>query len=502
MDNYIDLPPAPASLIESLRDIGYSFQTAIADIVDNSITANASNIHIKCSWNSGDCWLAIVDDGLGMTHDELISAMRFGSKHPLEDRNLSDMGRFGLGMKTASFSQCRHLTVCSKKNNQLTCCEWDLELISKNNHTWKLCILEPTSINKRKVLKYIYDYYLETRTDGTIVLWEDIDRVSDQGLLVEKEKKFNSYIDDTRQHLELVFHRYLSAETGDKQVNIFINDDELIAFNPFNPNNSYTVELEEQQIPIYQEKIIVQPYILPHHSKVSREEYDLYAGEEGYLQNQGFYVYRNKRLIIKGTWFRLIKKEEINKLIRVRIDIPNTLDYLWKIDVKKSHATPPEIVRNELKQIIYKIEQKGHGVSLQKGTILRSKVNSPVWNRKAVGGTIVYQINRQHPLVLGVIQKTPADQKELLKNILSMIEYSFPVNMFFNDVASHPKQVERPSFDEKTIEMLLEVFIEEWKTTMPLNKILVEELLSTDPFASNMEVTKELLIKKGYSIHE
>ena len=501
MSEEIELSPSPASLIQSLRDIGYSIQTAIADIIDNSITANASWIHIRFSWSSGFPWLAIIDDGEGMTRDELINAMRFGSTNPLEIRSTNDMGRFGLGLKTASFSQCRHLTVLSKKNDQITCCEWDLDLISEEgNSQWLLRILDSGAINQRRTLASVQKEFLDDIESGTIVLWEDIDRISEQALI--NEKQFNAQIDETREHLELVFHRFLSPDPGGRKIIMLINNDELTAFNPFNPGNLATQELEQQQIIINGERIHVQPYVLPHHSKVSRQEYERYAGEGGYLQNQGFYIYRNKRLIIKGTWFRMRKKEELNKLIRIRVDIPNTLDHLWKIDVRKSQAAPPDIVKDELKRVMEKIESAGRNVYRQRGTKLRSIIKSPVWNRKAVGGTIVYQINREHPLVTDLLEKVDPSQKEYLQQILTMFENSFPVDMFFNDIASKPKQVESSVFNEKGLELLLDVFMDDWGLSKKTGKELAAKLFSVDPFASNKELTKRILTRKGYDINE
>jgi len=499
MSEYINVPPSPISLIQSLRDIGYSIQTAIADIIDNSITANAIHIQIRCAWNSGDSWLAVIDDGDGMTRNELINAMRFGSISPLETRSENDLGRFGLGMKTASFSQCRHLTVLSKKNQRISCCEWDLDSIAENSKTgWMLGVLDMDSIHKRSNLELVYREYLADVKSGTIVLWEDIDRVYDQGFMKETEEHFNALIDETREHLELIFHRFLSPDPGQKRTIIAINGDELIAFNPFNPQNLATQELEQLQIPISNSKIIVQPYILPHHSKISRQEYERYAGEGGYLQNQGFYIYRNKRLIIKGTWFRLAKKEELNKLIRIRVDIPNSLDYLWKIDVRKSQASPPEAIKVALRQVIEKIETAGQKVYRQRGARLSERVESPVWNRRAVGGTIIYRINREHPLVLAFLEKVSPEERDYLQQIITMFENSFPRDMFFNDVASAPEQVESLGYDERDLELLIKLFIQSWDPTGKLRNELANKLLSVDPFASNKDLTEKILMQEGY----
>ena len=133
--HYENLYPSPSSLMESLRDIGYSMETALADVIDNSITAQATDININFSWNDAEPWLAISDNGHGMNYQELLLAMKLGSLSPLESRKDNDLGRFGLGLKTASFSQCRRLTVVSKKENSISAMEWDLDQITENPDT-------------------------------------------------------------------------------------------------------------------------------------------------------------------------------------------------------------------------------------------------------------------------------------------------------------------------------------------------------------------------------
>lgn len=498
-NRYIDLPPSPLALIESLRDVGYSMETAVADIIDNSITAGASRVWIRFSWNSDNPWLAIIDDGCGMSENELISAMRFGSKNPREPRSADDLGRFGLGMKTASFSQCRHLTLLSKKDELLSSFEWNLDQITGNSDSeWRLGVIDTNDIATYKPLSSLHDEYLLANESGTIVLWERFDRMDSQGSQEARERLFNSLMYDVRKHLELVFHRFLSYEPGKKRVVISMNGDELEAFNPFNPSNLATQELDEQRFSLEGEEIVVQPYILPHHNKISRQEYEQYAGEGGYLQNQGLYIYRNRRLIIKGTWFRLIKKVELNKLIRIRVDIPNTLDHLWRIDVKKSSAAPPESVSKELRQIIGKIEIKGRRVYHQRGRTLSSSVKIPVWTRRASAGTIVYEINREHPLLKKLLESVPSEQKEQLENMISMVEGSFPVDLFFHDIASKPERVQRPEFEEEGLERMLNTFIEFGAPDGIPNPEMIDTLLSTEPFFSNKEVTEMLLRRKGY----
>jgi len=488
-----DLKPDPASLIESMRDIGYSMETAVADLIDNSITANAANIEIRFSWNDGEPWLAIIDDGHGMNADEITNAMRLGSKSPKETRSKEDLGRYGLGLKTASFSQCKKLTVISRPDGRLEGREWDLDLISESaTRMWILSVLEDQEIESIALAKTI-------KKHGTLVLWQKLDRLDNFDHLSVREKKLGSLIAATRKHLELTFHRFLSPPKGRKKLNISLNGDALEGFNPFNPSNPATRELPEQKIYLEHETIPVQAYVLPHYNKTSRDEYEKYAGESGYLQNQGFYVYRNRRLIIKSTWFRLIPREELTKLLRVQIDIPNTLDHLWRIDVKKANASPPEVIRNQLKQIIYNIQDSGKQVYKQKGRRLSSSVTVPAWNRIAAGGKISYGINKDHPIISQLEEQLLPSQQQALTDLLMLLESSFPTELFYSDVAKQPEALTKPKFDEKQFSELLDSFLAMMlASNIPHNEI-AERLLSMDPFASYSDEVKNILSDKGYT---
>jgi hypothetical protein len=489
----IDLSPSPSSLIESLRDIGYSIEAAVADVVDNSITALSSLVDLRFSWNSGAPWLAIVDNGYGMAHAELIAAMRFGSMSPLDKREANDLGRFGLGLKTASFSQCRCLTVLSKKDGVLSCCQWDLDSILKSNsQKWLLRVLSKEEVEKHGVLTVLKAEFLNSYDSGTIVLWDQIDRI-DAGADAEvKESKFHECLNSVRSHLELVFHRYISPEAGRSKVRFRFNKDEMEAFDPFNTSKS--VERQSSDFKCEGENIHVQPYVLPRHNAVSKSEWKKYEGQAGYLHEQGFYVYRNRRLIIKGTWFRLIPKAELTKLLRVRVDIPNTLDHLWRIDVKKSQASPPFSIRKELKTIIGRIEMDGKRVITGEGRRLRSSIQEPSWNRIATNNQVIYEINKEHTLIKKISARMNAEDKALFKDILSTLESTFPREDFFKDVAGSPEQVEAPLMERQQLEALLDIFIE---GASP-KKERLRELLHTDPFVTNQECTEAIFKDRGY----
>ena len=317
------LPSAPI-LIEAIRSLGYSFQTAIADLIDNSISAMAKRIDIILIPNEYP-QLIIFDNGFGMCKEELEEALRYGAKNPLEKRSEIDLGRFGLGMKSASLSQCRKLIVISKKDGKLSGFSWDLDYVIERQG-WYLLEYGEDEIKKLPNISLF-----DNVDTGTYLLLENFDRVSSS--TANLNNTLRDYMSDTINHLALVFHRYL-----DDGVEIYVNNNKIKSRDPFLLSNKSTMALREQNITIDNENIKVKPYILPYISKLTQEDLDKVGGKEDLKNNQGFYIYRNKRLIIWGTWFRLTRKEELGKLARVMVDIPNSLDYMWGIDIKKSTA--------------------------------------------------------------------------------------------------------------------------------------------------------------------
>ncbi|WP_167632210.1 ATP-binding protein [Mariprofundus ferrooxydans] len=488
--------PNPASLVESMRDIGYSMETAIADIIDNSIGAFASEVRLDFSWNGGDPWLSIVDNGHGMSDSELSSAMRLGSQSPLLDRNSTDLGRFGLGMKTASFSQCRQLTVISRKSGIASGRQWDLDILSsgENHGLWPLRVLNNDEIMGIPHAKEMAD-------SGTIVLWGKMDRLDNHDGPKVSEKKYNDLIDRTRRHLQLVFHRFLAGERGLGKLVISINSHGLEPFDPYNQLHPATQILPREVVVVNGgENITIQPFILPHHSKTSREDYEKHEGDAGYLRNQGFYVYRNKRLIIHGTWFRLARQEDLTKLARVQIDIPNSLDHLWNIDVKKSTANPPEVIRERLRAIINRIRETGSKVYRQKGHKLAVSTREPLWVRRAAEGKIMYQISRSHPLLTGLLDTLGSDCRQQLRDLIDAIESRFPTESFYNDAASKPEMVAQESIAKETLERLAVTYISRLRGAGMLDEEIPQQLLDVEPFSRSREVTVDILKNEGFKI--
>ncbi len=197
------IPPRASALIESLRDVGYSLQTAVADVIDNSLTAEAECIELLCNTDSENPEMGILDDGRGMSEEELLEAMRPGTKSPLEARASSDLGRFGLGLKTASFSQCRRLTVVTRKDGLAACAVWDLDTVAEEDD-WLAEFPEDLSIVP----------WVERLADtGTLVVWQKLDRLLEDSSRAGQQDMMRQ-IDEAASHIGFVFHRFLSGGSG------------------------------------------------------------------------------------------------------------------------------------------------------------------------------------------------------------------------------------------------------------------------------------------------
>lgn len=415
------VPFAP-SLIESMRSLGYSFPSAIADLLDNSISAKAKNIDIISSPGIEPS-LIILDDGNGMTEHELYEAMRYGSSNPLETRREDDLGRFGLGMKAASLSQCRKLIVVSKKEGMISAYSWDLDYVI-DSKSWMLM-----GFKEEEMLQFPHIDQLLEKEHGTYIYLSEFDRIKEgTGNLSET---FNKCLDDMINHLALVFHRFI-----DEGLIIRVNQLELEARDPFLSYHRATQRKRESSFRINNEKITLKPFILPHLSKLSQDDLDKVGGKDRLRSEQGFYVYRNKRLIIWGTWFRLERKDELNKLARVMVDIPNSLDYMWSIDIKKSAATLPDIIKKNMYNAVYESVLCSEAVHTYRGRKeKKDKDIEYVWERVKVRDGYEYQINRKIPQ-LELLQSTlDESQLRLLGSVINTIEAAFPVSALYVDAA-------------------------------------------------------------------
>lgn len=433
-DTEIRLPPSASDLLESLRALGYSFEAALADLIDNSLTAGANRVEVDFSPH-GSPYVAILDDGSGMTPEEATAAMRHGSRDSRLVREPNDLGRFGLGLKTASLSQCRCLTVVSLKEGVLSGRRWDLDHVALRQD-WMLLKLTGAELAHLPLVDQ-----LQAQGRGTVVLWQNFDRLVASEFSIELA--LGSRMDNAREHLSLVFHRFLNPPPGPRSVDMSINRNPLRAIDPFLTTHKATQSLPIETFTVENERVIVAPFILPHLSKLSVSDLALAGGEDGLRRNQGFYIYRNRRLISWGSWFRLIRQEELTKLARVQVDISNRLDHLWELDIKKSKTSPPASLREGLKQIVSRITESSRRVYTYRGRKASDSITH-TWERTVVRDGISYTINRNHPLVAALEGSTEDDQSILFKALLRLLEQTLPFDALYADLASDL----RPSTDE------------------------------------------------------
>lgn len=434
-------PPSAACLSESMRDLGYSLEAAIADLIDNSISAGADAIDIICDVSGDPPVLIILDNGRGMTEEDLLDAMRHGTGNPRQHRSPKDLGRFGLGLKTASFSQCRSLTVVSTRDGTVCGAEWNLDRIDTADD-WILSILDDEDI---QVLPYVE----RLAARGTAVIWRGLDRLMEDETGNRRDEIVNEKLETVVRHLSLVFHRFLSGEVkGYAKLSITVNGRPITAFDPFCKKNPATQMLPEEIVHIGEAEVRLQPFVLPHHSRLSASEYDYYLDRSDFISNQGAYIYRNGRLMAWGDWFRLVPKGEATKLARVQIDFSNSLDQAWTIDIKKSRARPPRAVRERLRQIINRITARSVTVHRGRGQRLFQESQAPFWERYADQGGIRFTINEQHPFIASLGARISPDDADLLHVLLDSIAASLPVEMIYSDYSTHPRAINQKAVDE------------------------------------------------------
>ncbi|WP_213021236.1 ATP-binding protein [Siminovitchia terrae] len=459
--------PNIKNFIKSLRDMGYTFEIALADIIDNSLSANADEISIYTS-EDPKFIVTVLDNGYGMNQEQLIESMRLGSKDPDIERSKEDLGRFGLGLKTASFSQCKKLTVITKQKSKIYARQWDLDYLI-NEDEWYL--LTPHQAELEALPQY---ELLKKLNSGTLVVWESIDTL--------ESSSFTNTIYKLRDHLSLVFHRFIEGDANKAKIKITVNNIPLDPFNPFNENHKATQKPPLEKIKIENSFAFIQPYILPHHSKVSKQEYEKYATDEGYTKQQGFYLYRGGRLLIHGTWWGLNKINEAHKLVRIKIDIPNNQDHLWNIDVKKSTAAPNSFIKSHLKRILQNVLDKGSRVYTGRARPVNEVSSIPFWKVTLDSDHIHFLINKDHPLF--ELLKSSSTDSILLLNYIKSLEAFLPIPAIQSHLINEPHKInQRTLMSENEI-----IDLAQKLRQMNLSEEHIQQILETEMFKNKREL--------------
>jgi len=418
---YTELGINVSNFIDSYRNIGYSMETAIADIIDNSIYAKATIINVNMI-DYDDFWkgpsVQIIDNGFGMSDSELRESMRLACKSPNEVRDPSDLGRYGLGLKSASFSQCRIMTVCSKKDNQLTCKQWNLDHVKEVNR-FEIEECAPESYNCEDIIK---------TESGTAVIWSQMDALASIFDISDNDKKEAAWIklkNNVYNHIAITYSGFA------KDIYFYFNGNRVEMWDPFALDNTLTKEIADEYINVANDKVRIRSYLLP--NKLAPKEMEKLAFNSSMNEMQGFYIYRNNRLIKYGTWLGLNKltKKEAFRLARIRIDIGNTMDDLWHIDIKKENAICPSELTEKLLSYAKNARRVSSSVFRSKGKTLRRDASKSdytfLWNYRTKDEKPVYEINRKNPVISGFCDSLDSTQLKQFKSILKFIENYIPV---------------------------------------------------------------------------
>lgn len=421
MSKSIETQPPAKSLVMGIRAIGYNFSTAVADIVDNSISARAKTLYIYSDALANEPYFCFLDDGDGMTESELQNAMLLGSNRQNRPDSEIELGRFGLGLKSASLSQCREFIVATKKDGLLNAMAFDLDEIERTDK-WMLKVLEQEEINALPHIDKLKRY-----NTGTLVIWIKFDRLKDSSK--NFEATFRAAVDDANRHAALVFHRFY------EKFQIFFDDRRVDKRDPF-LLDSVGRQQSGRTLPVVVDGTVIQvtAYTLPFANTLTATEKDLLGNPKSIYDDQGFYIYRNKRLILWGSWMRMGVRSELNKLARILVDVPSSLDSMWSLDVKKSSAKIPDRIKEQIWAVVKDSTARSVRTSRFPG-IKELSVENKVWERTLIrDNEVQYSINRDNPIVKILQSAIGKEENALLSTLLSQLESYLPKHTINNDL--------------------------------------------------------------------
>jgi hypothetical protein len=446
MPRIVDQSPDPKSHIKTLARIGYTLNSAVADVIDNSITAGASYINIYAPPSLEDPLISILDDGCGMDLEELTQNMRIGCKDPGEDRLEGDLGRFGSGMKTASFSQARQLTVITRKRGQpRIAARWDIDTIEDTN-SWSLEVFEGDEVN------HIEGISTEFPTEnGTQIIWRKLTCIEKGSHALDHDSELAAKLSELKGYIALHFHRFMSGN----DMRIFrLNKSKIDLIDPFVEGAPGYQEGPSAKMRCKGGHILIKTHVLPHIKNMDSELLEKLGGSDGISENQGLYLYREKRLISAGGWLGMARSSQLGALARVQVDIPSSLDNDWSTDVKKASLQMPPRVKRDLKKFMADPVKRSKKVYTYRGT--QDKANK-YWNvvEDENKGTITYQIDAENPELLALLSGTEPESRILIIKYLTEISANLPINHIYQKMSESPKDIDQESLDSSVFKSAL-----------------------------------------------
>ncbi|HET7463293.1 MAG TPA: ATP-binding protein [Longimicrobium sp.] len=485
-DGFDHVPPAADALLESFRGMGYSPGAAIADLIDNSIAAGARRVRVEFIWRAGGSVVRIVDDGRGMTEAELVEAMRPGGRNPLARREADDLGRFGLGLKTAALSQGRVLAVASRSSAEKDVVRsWDLDYVA-GTREWRLLRAAPDDVNECVAVPEGYP-------TGTTIVVGRLDRlVGDADN--DARLRFLAVAGAVERHLAMTFHRYLEGNRPQLELHIGSGDTgrKIEPWDPFLQSHPATTSTPLERLP-NSGGVEVQGFVLPHRDRMTAAEFETAAGPDGWLAHEGFFVYRNRRLLVAGGWLglgpgRRWTRDDVHRLARIRLDLPNSVDEEWKVDIRKSAAVPPPAFRERLQRLADQVRKNAREVFAWRGGITTKRTTSSplvsAWTAMESRRGSAYRIDRAHPAVERALEQSGGSRKAV-EEMLTVLESTLPVQRIWLDVVEKgdlPVTSSEMPPDQKAV---LRSLYAHMRTALGLSADAARaRLLSVEPFSS------------------
>lgn len=484
-----DFTPDPVSLLESNRNLGYSIEEAISDLVDNSLSAGATIISYEIHWNEGSPYFLLKDNGRGMSNvnNELVNSFRLGSKNPLDERDAKDLGRFGFGMKTASLSQARELTVLTKKKDYTVLgMSLDLNFIKTQNGKWLL----------RKINEDLFKgeiNFLAQFESGTIIRWDNWDRAPDT------KESLLSLVSQINNYLGVCFHRFI--ENG---ISIRHHENPISAISPIPYGDGSE---KKSTVTLSKNKNAKQTSYVLQHPKNWEEDYEnisrfnSFRLFDGFESQQGIYIYRCDRLLTPyGGWLGLLRKSNASKLARVVIDYPNDADELWSLDITKTNATIPLKFKNEI-ELLIKITKVGSVSKIIRGNRNVNKNltfnHCHIWksSNDREYNTYRYNVDMEHPILRSFVYEKKISEKDL-NTLLTLISENLPIAQIIEnndtDPSKHDRLWSRNELSESDLKIARILFQDQLKNST--KQVAFSWLLNFEPYCYfENQLKRELL---------
>lgn len=425
-----DAPPNPEYLIKSIAEQGYSLETSLADLMDNSISANADKIEVLIDMDNEPFRLFLADNGDGMSEESLIKNMQFPSTSPESERGNEDLGRFGLGMKTASFSQTRKFTVLSRRkgSKNYSARTWDVEFLRDNG--WKIIVNCQDEINELvgQYEQLSKDYFnkFDAYEANTIVVWSGLYKFETYLKEGNRQDALKKEINEiTADYLALVFHRFM--EKSNNPLQIRINNIQVKPFNPFPEEEKDFRQIEPKQSEFNSDVIKIEGFVLPSRTiEESKKGLSKWTTKNrGLMDMEGIYIYRADRIILFGGWNGIIKKAPRLQLARLRVEVGNKVDHLLHLNVAKSQIVVPHELRLAFEHYIDELkveaEREYYNRGIRKFSESKAKDHIQLFERTASNKGSILEVNKNFPIIQNLENSLNNDQKSQLNLILRMI---------------------------------------------------------------------------------